>query len=413
MADFATLLYGTAQNAEQTQGQGISTGLQEGIQDTQAAAQLAIQKQHLDLQQQQMQQQLQEVQTAKVEKLYDYLGKAQNFQNMGARNNYLKSAIGLRDTMGLSSTGIPDESIMALGSDENMGRYAALDMSVQNGQMSAADAARLATDPQLRDKFAQITPIPPEMQNKSPDLSAAQTDFLNRQQKQKEMQIQQNKADIEEQRLDLALKTAGNRQANVNNKEADTFADKQRAAFKPISDKDAAMGSALQARDRVQSALASDPSGKTIAPQDVGGMVFSLLHGELGRVNSSELANQFHMPGIENMAQDQLVKIFGGANPNTVKNLIQRVDTSAQELDTERNRISSSFTKQVNNKNLDDETKQKLLDPMTPYTKSVFYPSGTHNINGHQMTIGQMRQFADQHPDDPALTQMKPYLGGQ
>lgn len=179
MADFASMIYGTAQNAAQDVGQGMSQALQQG-------ASLAMQKQHLDQQQQQMDQQKAQLATAKIEKLYSFIGEAKNYTNAADRKNYLENAIGYRNAMGLDPNAIPDDRIRSLGSNENAGRMYTLQLMVENKQILPMDALRMATDPNLADKFAKINPTPPELMSKPPDLSTALQTLIKQQETARE-----------------------------------------------------------------------------------------------------------------------------------------------------------------------------------------------------------------------------------
>lgn len=143
-------------------------------------AQLAIENEKLQQSRMQLQQKQRELQNAKVDKLYEFLGNARHYTNSSDRNNYLKSAIGYRNILGLSPDEIPDSGILSLGSDENMGRAYTLHSMVEREEISAAEALDLATNPMKRDKFAQIIPTPAELMNKSPDLTLAQKEVLDR-----------------------------------------------------------------------------------------------------------------------------------------------------------------------------------------------------------------------------------------
>lgn len=186
MPDFAAMLYGGAQKSAENFGQGAMQSFQQGNQDANAAAGLAIQQEHLNMQTEQMKMQMQQLQTAKTEKLYDFMKGASNIQNAGDRSNYLKNVIGYRNAMGLPADPAFDDSIKRLGTDENQQRLATIQLDVESGKMTAQDAIDLATNPLKADKFAQIAMTPLEFMNKRPDLSGAQKDFLERQSKEKQ-----------------------------------------------------------------------------------------------------------------------------------------------------------------------------------------------------------------------------------
>ncbi len=148
-------------------------------------------------------------------------------------------------------------------------------------------------------------------------------------------------------------------------------------------------------------------------------MVYSLLHGELGRVNAVELAEQNQMPGIENKGRDVLVKLFGGANPAAVKNIIQRVETEAQNLDAGVQTKAQSFKDQVNgSKAYNAAQKKQLLNGLDPLVKPVYRPApGAANISyrGKMWTAAKLKATIDANPNDPDIDNAKAALaaGGQ
>lgn len=149
----------------------------------QIGAQLAHMQQEKQLQQQQLAQKQQELQAAKVEKLYGYVADAKNYMNAGDRGRYLKSAIGYRNALGIKQDTLSDEQISAFGSDENMGRIAALEGAVSRGELKLTEAAAIAANPQ---QFGKVIPLPPEaVQLNKIDWNEAQKAFLDRQSREK------------------------------------------------------------------------------------------------------------------------------------------------------------------------------------------------------------------------------------
>lgn len=190
MADLASMLIGGAQQSEQNAGAGLSQGVQQGVQNYQGIAQLALHKQQLDMQQQQMQMQMQQLQNTKMEKFYDFLGQAKNVQNASDRNNYLKTAVGYANAMGLPQEAVPREEIMNLKTDESQQRMATLETYVKSNQMTPADAIELATNPLKRDKFMQVPMTPLGFMNKSPDLNQAQEFVINKETEKQKAALQ-------------------------------------------------------------------------------------------------------------------------------------------------------------------------------------------------------------------------------
>jgi len=102
--DLASMMYGSAEQAAQTQGQGLAQGAQAGVQNYNAAAQLAMKQQELDQSKQMMQAKLGEIQTAKLSKYVDAVKIGADMPDGPAKNAYntnilpqTKSAMGLDD----------------------------------------------------------------------------------------------------------------------------------------------------------------------------------------------------------------------------------------------------------------------------------------------------------------------------
>lgn len=193
MADFAQMIYGTAQNVAQNQGAGLpealATGTQIGMKqqemqqnEVNKAAALALKAEELQHKKLELAQKNKELAQAKLGKLYDYVKEARNYDTASARANYLKSALGYRNTMGLDPKAIPDEQIMALGMDENMGRFDALNMEVQAGRMTKDGALKIMNSPEL---LAKVIPVPDAI-TKTADLTKAEKEFLDRQSQERQ-----------------------------------------------------------------------------------------------------------------------------------------------------------------------------------------------------------------------------------
>jgi len=176
MAGFAELL---TQQASQSiaQQKSPAQGFMQG-------AQLALQREQLQLQRKQLEQTQQQAQEAKVGKFNDALFKATNLKDHKARNAYLRKVMPrMRDTWGLSEM-ISDEALENLTvSEENLGRYAALQLAVRSGEMKHTEALAIANDPT---RLADVTPVPLEMLSEdATDLTDAQERFLERQIKER------------------------------------------------------------------------------------------------------------------------------------------------------------------------------------------------------------------------------------
>ena len=137
---------------------------------------------------------MQELQTAKIGKYYDWQQGASKIENAAERNAYIQSGIGYGRTMGLSDDILNPEGVKKLGTDENQQRMATLDTMVRNNQMTPADAIDLATNSLKADKFLQVAKTPLEFMNKRPDLTEAQEFAIGNKTKVDEAQANRDNA---------------------------------------------------------------------------------------------------------------------------------------------------------------------------------------------------------------------------
>ena len=151
MHSFSELIFGAA---EKTSGQGL--GLSEAF--TQGA-QLALKKRAVEQKKQDLDIKRKQMNQAKITKFYDYIQGASQYESPAARNNYLKSAIGFRDSLGLDKNKFSDDMIKSLGYDESQGRLRTINRQLANGSMDPKEAEEIITNPKL---FAKVDPTPIE-----------------------------------------------------------------------------------------------------------------------------------------------------------------------------------------------------------------------------------------------------------
>jgi hypothetical protein len=105
----AEMMYGTASQVEQGQGQGFSQGVQQGTQSYNEAAGLALHKEQLQQQQQSLEIQKQQLQDAKIDKVANWFIAGSKMDDGAAKSTFLGKYIpnGI-DAMGLSDAFHPD-----------------------------------------------------------------------------------------------------------------------------------------------------------------------------------------------------------------------------------------------------------------------------------------------------------------
>jgi hypothetical protein len=402
MASLADMMYGTAQNAAQEQGAGLA-------QSAQAGAGLAMKQQELDMQTQQMQMKMQSLQQAKIQKYYDWQMGATKITNASDRQNYLNSGVGFGQAMGLPAEVLNPDGVKRLGTDENMQRVATLDTLVTNGQMSAADAIDLSTNPLKQDKFMQVAKTPLEMINKRPDLTASQEFALKQSQAANEAELNRQNA------LKVAATKAG---AGQNFKPKDVIDEQknQAAQLAPLTKKQAEVAPMLDARDRIATALQKDPTGASVTPQDLSAVVFPLLHGALGRVNEVEINKVLNMPGLAGMTQQQITdKMVGGVNPKAASAIMQWAEDSAKNIDQQVMTHADSIKKSINAlPGRTQEQKDALLSGLPDLAKPVYRErpgaAPTVNFMGHDWTPQQLRDTITKNPNSPNAIKAKAAL---
>lgn len=357
-------------------------------------ASLAMEAEKIQQNKMQLQAKLAELQQTKVQKLYDFVQGAHNYSNAADRNAYLKNAYGFAAAMNLDQSILPKGALDGMGSDENMGRMVTLNNMIESGELKPAEYLQILRD---KEAFAKVNPTPAE---------AIDLGKVSAQPAIKDVMDRANQLAVAKTR---AAGNANNYDATVKD-----FSKQVNQNFSKIETEKTALSSALDARDRIANSLAKDPSGRSASPVDMGAMIYSLLHSELGRVNHTELDNQLKLPGLEQMTQDQIVKALGGVNPTTFKFLADRLETAARNVDKAAETKSTSLEAQLNaHKNLSEEQRTALRGIKAPYTTPVYRPRpGMVSFNGRNWSRDELQKLIDAHPDDPKAEAARAALKG-
>jgi hypothetical protein len=348
-------------------------------------AKLAQMKQQREMQNQELQAKKQELESAKYEKLYAYMGNAKNYSNAADRKAYLKSAIGYRNAMNLSPDVVSDDGIMSLAPDENFGRAATIGAMVDSGEMKHKDALDLMTNPMKRDAFSQIIPTPPELINKSPDLSESQNELLKRQSTERAAaaRIQES---VRKQTTDIA--TTGSQQ--VAKKTADEFTNFQ------------AVGGAaamVRAEQAINSAINELESGKV----KTGGWKEKLPYGS----NSDVIArtNPQLKALLDKVLSSQNIKALTG-DPNPTQQQIEGIYSRILDgrLDNKANidKMKTELAKIRNDRA--NKTKMFIQQGFMAAPKIEF------NFKGRPFTREGLQKFVEENPKDPLAAEAEQLL---
>lgn len=376
----------------------------------QTGAKLAELQQARQQQAAQIKQRQQELETAKVEKMYSYIKEANQYKNAGDRRNYLKSGIGYRNAMGVSPQQIPDDSIMQLASDENMGRMFTLEMMVDNGEITAMEGADLAFNPMKRDKFAQIVPTPPELMSHSPDLSEAQQRVLERASKEKQAQARVTAGNDRAKGIDERQLRAQRRQLSddYNKYNLPGMAVSLEVLDKviPAGIENWQPGQKLPGFEGMSSRVdARNLKGDALKlRQAVQTMFNETLKIQSGTaVTAQELVNLRQQLGYQpQIGQDGVIKdwVFAGtANPEALVNGIRNVKSKIRNIEGS---LASGYP-EVYDDFIGEYNKRRgkpvaASDPIIP-------------MYGKEWTRTQWEQFKRDHPDDPAIPEINRALG--
>lgn len=399
MADTADLVFNTASQQAQNAGAGLSDAVHSG-------AQLALQKEQNDIEQAKLQQAQQALQQAKIQKLYDFIGNASKYQNAGDRQNYLKSAIGMRNATGIPAQSIPDDQIMQLGTNENSQRMYTLQTAVNAGQMTPWDAIDLATNPLKADKFAAVPMTPLEFMGKSPDLSGSQENFLKQ---QTQLQSSTGRAEAMQQR-------------NTN-----TAFDQ---SLKSVSDSNPNLKALLQSYQNLDNATNNWKQGKQTS-QDMHDLQ-AVVIGNMGiRGSSTGEERAKRLAGSAGISLTEATQYLTG-DPESVMQTSPKLaeyvlHQAGLEMQNKRSQVDQALdvgTKKIsplikaNPQYMQSvvDTREAFRKQFTPRPDAAGATAGgagpTANIGGHQMTTQQMQAFITQFPQNPLVPQMQQALKG-
>ncbi len=377
MADFASMIYGTAQNVAQSQGEGLAKGIESGIG-------LAMKHEEVQQKRQQLEQQKQELEQTKITKLYDFVGNAHKYDSASDRNNYLKNALGYRNMMGISPDQVPDSSILALSSDENMGRMYTIKNMVASGELPMKDGLDLLTNPAKADALAKVIPTPPELMGKSADLSEAQKEFLNRQSQERAAQMRVNA-------------TAGqNTTSNTNELRKELTAH-------PVSKDTFVLKSSY---DRIKNSFETkNPS----AAGDMSGIfAYMKMLDPNSTVREGEYANAQNAGGLD----DKIISAYNKAKDGRLLDTKQRKDfmNQAESIYTsqkiKQENLNQQYANIAKNSGIKPEQIFAGTDLNKPSAKSVTF-------KGKSFSEDKLKQFLKDHPNDPDAPAVKKLLGGK
>lgn len=425
MADFATMLYGGAQDTEQNVGAGAVRGVNQGITDLHQHAQLAIQQQQVDQQAQEIEMKKQQNQVAKIEKLHEYTMDAMKFQNQGDRNNALTSVIGYKKTMGLDDNAVPDSKILALKSTDMQGKAFTLNLQVQAGTLQPAEMMRILTssEPEMQKILANTPVTPAELQNAPVDISAGIKNYKDSLLKQQAEKNQERKLDIQEKAADIAnkkLDAVNNRFHESLDMRAKSLGNRtQLSANKDYTSTIGKTEGALYAADRINHIIDKISSGdlkstKTIS-SDLNAATASLL--AQGRPSTVYGQQATHQDDLYERVQNTMAFLSASPQDTQAPAKLEQLKKDTSEL---RNFYGQQHEQQYSSfrEGLPEDVQPAIDKRFNTFRSSHGLaplgvnsdPDAKFNIGGHDMSITQMKAFSKQYPNDAAVKLMQPYI---
>jgi hypothetical protein len=395
VASFAEMMYGTAQKTSEGMGQGLPEAVATG-------AGLALKAEQVQIERDKITEEKKQIATAKLNKLYDYLKESRNFKEPGARNNYLKGAIGYRNSLGIDPSAITDEQLMSLGFNENQGRMAALDLEIRAGRLSTPEALKIATN---KEAFAKVIPLPADSAHEA-NFSAAQKEFLDRQEKANEAKLRA---------------TAGNARGDQINERFD------QSQMTKLADKVTNLGlpglrTAVASMDKnIPGGLDGYKPGTPIP--GISGADAALPTNRLSgkgnklRGDALSIGNQIiKMRTGAAMSDGEAGRILSeiGFTPVVGEGgkwtgLVWNGKTSEESFINGMRRARENLNAQesVYRNAYGPDVFEKVMKPPTPAGGG----GKTFTIGGKSFTEDALRLFLKEHPDDPAAPEVKRQLG--
>lgn len=382
MPSFAELIYGTAQDAAKSTGAGLAESIQSGASigsrarelDQKAvnqAASLAMKQEELLQKKAELADKVKAAQQAKLDKLYDYIKEARNYDTAGARGRYLKSALGYRNALGLDPQAIPDEQILSLGMDENMNRFATLEGEVQSGRLTRTQALKIANDPQA---LAAVVPTPIDV-TKVPDFDKAEKDFLDRQSRERAAA------------LSAGQKVAA--QAAQGTQEL-----RKELTAHPVTKESFVINSNF---DRIKSSLGGKPS----AAGDMAGIFsYMKLLDPGSTVREGEFANAQNAAGVPEKVLNAYNNALNGQllNPNQRKDFLNQASKIYNTQLERQKEVNKQYTDIAKEAGLKPSQVVVATDMRAPETAAKLY-----NVNGQSMSGAEVQAMAEGLPKGSKL----------
>lgn len=372
MASLADMMYGTAQNAAQEQGQGLPQAVTAG-------ADLAFKKQNLDLQQQAMQQKMQEIQSAKVDKAMGWFETSTKMDPGPMRDAFVKQWIpnGL-NAIGLQDVFHPDALKMAQSNPALVG-FLSAGMKAQQtlpngspnpnyipaqqvfGAMGNADQmATFAADPRFK-AFGAQQDIQGAMQTDIAQLKGAADTQASEAAKLAQAKATAQAAAIRQQ----------NTFTHDDTKDLQSFkthiVDKVNTSVAPLAKEAKEISVATQAGNRLQAAIDAGKTNYPGAAADAESVKNAYLRSVVSRVTENERESLGVTPGMEGILRQKNIKWgMGGFNPEMMGGVIKLVNGQVGTLNEQLQQQKQLVNDEVDSSRWSDH-KDEIVKPVNNY----------------------------------------------
>lgn len=397
MADFASMLYGSAEQAQQSTGTalaGLGQSVNEGVQQQ---AQLAMHAQDLQMKRQQMQMEMQKVQQAKEDNVWGMIDQSTKIEDSGAKSAFLDGVAKRRDAVGMSQDTLSDATLKALKYPENAARIATLNQNVEAGILAPADRMKIINDPE---SFQKVPPAA-SFGKKDLDFSDAAKGYLDRQEKLSAIKLRSEMG-------------AGAKQEKVRQQTEQLL---ESARGNPAA--------AQAEKNLLNAANAKSLINMYGDPNQLSNQQVQLLVGEVGKVAQggapamheldalSPGALKGRLAGVWSKFSNEPTPANAGAFVKQYSDYVDLLQKDSEKvIEDKYGRVLNSAKRaldprdyQVLRANYVDRFKNATTAGPDSAPKSYSY-------GGMQFSEMQLRAFLRDHPNDPDTAAVKKLLGG-
>ncbi len=375
MADFAQMVYGTADNTTKNTGAGFQQSLAQG-------ADLALKQQENQMNQQKLQQAQEQLQGAKYGKLVEAIQKIDVFKDDPvAKKNYTTTLLKYRDSLGIKD--IPDDIVQAYAGSPKL----------RDGM--SAEIAKLR-DPKVQQSFQQTLANVNDLVYMAKTHGEKIPDTLMEEFRGKADEALNKRLNNETQAA-AASNTAGNQR--IDNMSSLRKELTQHPTSKDTLAVSASYSKMVQAMKKPSAAGDMTLIYNFMKMQDPGSTV---REGEYATAQSAGTAVDANVWRLYNSVKDG-TKLTDRQRQDFIQ---QASNTYGQQVSRQRD-LNGEFVKVAQGTGLDP----KLILAGTNLEKTI--GPKTYKFGAYNMSEDQVRAFMQQHPNEPIVAEMQKAIGGK